>query len=190
MVSIKKIDEDKQIVFGEVYAPVELPDSDGDVMSAESIESMAHLFMKNYRQGSIDVNHDNDIVPATVVESFIVRKGDELYIEGAWVVGVHIEDDEIWEGVKSGELNGFSLEGLAKATVKEVEIDVPASVSGKTIKEDGHAHKFTIRFDDDGVFLGGRTAVTNGHSHEITNGTLTEETNGHAHKFSYVEVVE
>ena len=189
MLSIKKIDEDKQIVFGEVYAPTLIPDSDGDIMSTESIELMAHTFMKSYGQGSIDVNHDNNIVPATVVETFIARKDDPVFIEGAWVVGVHIEDSDIWQGVKEGDLNGFSMEGFAKGTEREIEIEIPEYVTGKTVKEEGHAHKFTVKFDEDGGFLGGKTNVVDGHSHDISSGTITGDADGHNHKFSFVEVI-
>lgn len=189
MINIKKVDEDKQIVFAEVYAPALLPDSDGDIMSSEEIELMAHNFMKSYSQGSIDVGHDNNIVAATVIESFIARKEDPIFIEGSWVVGIHIEDTEIWKSVKDGDLNGLSMEGIGKGTEREIEIEIPAQVAGKTVKEEGHAHKFIVKFDDDGKFLGGSTDEVDGHSHAITSGTVTEENDGHKHKFSYVEVV-
>lgn len=188
MITIKKIDEDQQIVYGEVYAPVTIPDSDGDVMSAKTIEDMAHNFMKSYSQGSIDVNHDGKIVESTVVESFIARKGDDVYIDGAWVVGVHIANNEIWQLVKDGELNGFSLQGVSRAVMREIEIEIPEQVSGRTSKDDGHDHKFTVDFDDNGNFLGGRTDTVEGHSHPITRGTITQKVENHDHKFSFVEV--
>ena len=39
-VSIKKTDDEQQLVYGEVYAPG-FPDSQGDFMSAENIQRMA-----------------------------------------------------------------------------------------------------------------------------------------------------
>lgn len=189
MLNIKKVENDKQIVYGEVYAPVLLPDTDGDVISAKSIEIMAHKFMKSYGQGSIDVEHDNNIVTATVVESFIARKGDDLYIPGAWVVAIHIEDEELWNDVKEGNLNGYSFQGVSKAVFKEIEIEIPEQLDGSTDNQQGHKHKFTVKFDSSGNFLGGKTDTVEDHFHKITNGTVTNDSENHNHKFSFVELL-
>jgi len=190
MLKIKKVEDDKQLVFGEVYAPTTLPDSDGDVMTAETIEEMAYRFMKNFSQKSIDVEHDSNIVEAVVVESFIARENDPLFIEGSWVVGVFIEDSDIWELVKTGEINGFSLEGIGKGTMTEIEVEIPEQLEGMTSEDDGHEHKFIVKFDEDGQFLGGVTDVVNGHRHSIMKGTITEQSDNHNHKFSYLEIFE
>jgi hypothetical protein len=31
--------------------------------------------------------------------------------EGSWMATFYIENDEVWDQIKSGEFNGFSLEG-------------------------------------------------------------------------------
>jgi hypothetical protein len=188
MMEIKKIEDDEQIVFGEVYAPVGIPDADGDVMSAKVIETMAHTFMKNYRQGSIDIDHDGSIVQAVIVETFIARESDPLFIPGAWVIGVYVEDQEVWGKIKSGELNGFSIQAIAKSEYKEIEIDIPESVGGETVMEAGHTHTFIVKFDRNGRFVGGKTDIVDGHYHDITRGTITNESDGHIHKFSFVEL--
>ncbi len=72
---IRKFDEDLQIVYGEVYAPSGVPDSQGDVMSAEAIRKMAHKFLADMRVDQIDINHDHSMTGANVVESFIARRG-------------------------------------------------------------------------------------------------------------------
>lgn len=52
---------------------------------------------------------------AKLSESFVARQ--DLSIEGtsipegSWVLGVKVEDDEVWSQVKSGELSGFSIYG-------------------------------------------------------------------------------
>ena len=113
VVDIKKADDEKQIVYGEVYVPNQR-DTDGNWMTAATIEKMAHDFMENLRNTHIDKNHDGEIDKGTVVESFIVRKGDPDYTEGAWVVGVHVSAPDVWEQVKKGELTGFSIAGEAQ----------------------------------------------------------------------------
>lgn len=185
---IRKLDNELQIVFGEVYAPG-FPDSQGDFMTEESIQKMAHRFMENLRLRHIDTNHNNEKIDAVVVESFLARKGDLDFIPGSWVVGVHVADKDQWGKIKKGEFNGFSIEGGAVGVVKEIEIEVPEYVIGKTDEVAEHSHRFTVHFDEEGQFLGGTTDDEAGHSHEIKKGTMTEEVNGHSHRFSFYEVI-
>lgn len=184
---IKKLDEELQIVYAEVYVP-NVPDSDNDFMSVETIREMAHNFLASGRVTKIDVNHSQEDIEAAVVESFIARKGDPDFIEDSWVAGVKIYDAEVWAEVKAGEINGFSLDGIGKGENTELEIEIPESVRGGTDYAEGHMHIFKVSFDDEGNFLGGRTVDDADHMHLIRRGTLTEETDNHAHRFSYVEV--
>lgn len=180
--------EEQRIVWAEVYAPM-IPDSDGEYMDAESIRKMAYQFMEQMKLDQIDKQHTNELsTGAHVVESFIARKGDPVFIEGAWVVGVHIPDDEDWDKVKKGEINGFSIEAFVKKTQMDVTVEIPPVIQGTTMKaEDGHTHKFYVAYNEDGAFLGGRTDVVEGHSHVIKRGTVTEQANDHSHRFSHVD---
>ena len=188
LMNIKKIDEELQIVYAEVYVP-DTPDSDNDFMSIETVREMGHGFLANGRVTKVDVNHSREDIDAAVVESFIVRKGDPDFIENAWVAGVKINDPGVWELIKSGEINGFSLDGVGHGKDTELEIEIPEFVKGETDKEQNHKHVFKVHFDDEGNFLGGKTIDDDAdHVHLIKRGTITEETNDHAHRFSFVEV--
>ena len=193
---LKKVDEEKQIVWGEVYIPL-LPDSQGDYMTAEEIAKAGWRFAAQGRLNEIDRMHDGDCDnAAVVVETFIVRAEDPTFIEGAWVIGVHIPDKEIWEGVKSGVYNGFSMEGLAVRREKQFEIDLPEEITGTTQVENDHMHPFHIRFNAQGEFLGGLAEPEGAvgadiHSHGIQKGTITElgGASPHMHRYSFVEGV-
>lgn len=187
----KREQDEQQMVWAEVYAP-NIPDTDGDFMTAEDIQSMAYKFMKDLNLRKIDVQHQNDLVDgACVVESFIARKGDPDFIEGAWVVGIHIDNKDVWGQVKKGEINGFSMEALVSRTPTRLEIEVPPVIQGRTAKaDDGHEHEFFVSYDPQGNLLGGRTSSwEDGHYHEIKRGTVTEVVNGHSHRFSFVELM-
>lgn len=187
VVPIKKQDDEQHLVFGEVYAP-DVPDSQGDWMTAETIRDMAYRFLKNGYQHNVDLNHTREQCGAYIVESFIAREGDDVFIPGAWVIGVHIPDDEVWTLVKTGELNGFSLDGIGLRVPTTLEIEVPEVLKGETDEVSGHKHIFYVQFDDDGSFIGGYTSkADDGHYHVIKRGTVTEEVNGHSHRFSFVE---
>jgi hypothetical protein len=191
---LKIASEDQRLVFGEVYVP-NVPDSDGEFMDAAGIQDMAYRFMKNLRLKSIDVSHSNRIVDGCcVIESFLARKGDPDFVEGAWVVGAHIEDDETWAKIKKGDINGFSMEAFVTRDPVLLEVDVPPVLSGKTLpgqKADDaetHVHDFYVSYGPDGSFLGGRTNMVNGHFHVIKRGTVTDEAAHHRHRFAHIDI--
>jgi Putative phage serine protease XkdF len=188
-VLIKKLDAEEQVVFGEVYAPG-FPDSQGDFMSAEEVKKMAYNFMRKGVTSNIDVNHSQDPSGSYVVESFIARPDDPTFLPDSWVIGVKISDAHTWGLVKSGELNGFSLDGVGVRTDAVFEIEMPELLKGETDDVNGHTHSFVVKFDEAGNFLGGHTNPgPNGHVHLILHGTVTEKTENHTHRFSFVEGV-
>ncbi|OQP10640.1 MULTISPECIES: XkdF-like putative serine protease domain-containing protein [Geobacillus] len=113
--------EEKRIVFGPVLVPNE-PDSDGDMVSAEKIEEVAHKFLEQY--GNIDLQHTLNNV-GKVVESYILPfdwEINELTIpKGSWMMGVRVQDEDVWQAVKEGKLTGFSIMGVPKAALKSKE---------------------------------------------------------------------
>ena len=188
-IHIKKLDQEEQVVFGEVYAPG-FPDSQGDYMTPHEIKKMAYNFLRKGNMSNVDVNHSQTPSGSYVVESFLARPDDSIYIPDSWVLGVKVPDAGTWGLVKSGELNGFSLDGIGVRTDTVFEIEMPELLKGETDDVKGHRHDFTVKFDDAGNFLGGRTSYgRDGHFHKIDRGTVTETVNGHSHRFSFVEGV-
>ena len=192
-VQVMKLDEELQIVWAEVYVPM-CPDTHGDFMMPEEIRKAAHSFMASGMQHSVDVMHDNDTSRGlVVVESFIARKEDQIFVEGAWVVGAHIPDPDIWARIKKGELNGFSMEALVVKQPRTIKLEIPAVIRGTTQEADNHTHDFFVTFAEDGTFLGGSTdkAGAEPHDHKIERGTITEEggLRKHAHRYSFVETM-
>jgi hypothetical protein len=103
-------------LYGIVYAPDEM-DAHGDWADAETIRQAADDFMRNGRAMQVDKEHDFTPVPAFVAESWLIRKGDPLFPEereGAWAVGIQVEDSSLWEAIKAGEVEGISLAGTAR----------------------------------------------------------------------------
>lgn len=112
-VTFKKADQYKRIVYGEVYVPYER-DTDGNWMTPEEIEKMAHKFMENLRLTQIDKLHDAEPDEGIVVESFIARPGDPDFTPGAWVLGTKILKEETWQAILKGEITGYSIAGVAE----------------------------------------------------------------------------
>ena len=188
--SIKKADSELQVAFGEVYSP-NFPDSQADYMTAEDIVLSAYKFMNDLHLRSIDVNHDGDTDGiGVVVESFIARKDDPDFVQGAWVVGVRVHDIEIWEKIKSGEINGFSMEAMVKQKKRLLTVEVPDILKGENESQEQHTHSFEMKLDSRGKVLRGSTSITDNHFHEIKRGTATEKADGHSHRYSFKEQID
>lgn len=121
MLPIKKFDEDQKMVFCIVYAPDET-DTQGDCASADVIKEAAYNFMRCARTNNVDKQHDFIPDEGFVAESWLVKENDPVFPEeprGSWAVGIKVENDETWQMIKSGEITGLSLAGLA--VTEEVE---------------------------------------------------------------------
>lgn len=135
---VVKVDNEKRIVQGPVLIPDE-PDSDGDTVSAEKIEEVAHKFVEDY--GNIDLMHSLENV-GRLVESYILPMdleidNDTVVPKGSWMMGVRVTNDESWEAVKNQELGGFSIMAIQKI----------ASTKSKENTEKSHSTKRTTLAD-------------------------------------------
>lgn len=88
--------------------------------TAESIEKMAHEFIKNGYQKSMTLDHQTEALEVYVVESWIkesftedksVALGLDLPI-GTWCIGVKVNNIDVWNRIEVGELTGFSIEAF------------------------------------------------------------------------------
>lgn len=135
-VALEKQEEEKVQVFLEsnerhmVYGAALIPDKDiyrnnGEQefyisFTKESIEKMSQEFMKEYRQNEVTLDHEEMANDITITESWLVEdsykdKANALGInvpEGTWMVGMKVNQIDVWERVKSGELKGFSVESM------------------------------------------------------------------------------
>jgi hypothetical protein len=178
----------ERLVFAEVLIP-EVPNTYGDYHTRESVRQFAYGFaMSGY---GIDVDHDNDDVSQSVyvVESFIARAGDPDFIEGAWVVGMHIKDDDLWQRILDGEINGYSYEALMYRHPIGLEVPDVHTRYGTTQPDvyDGHTHDFFVLLEENGQVMTGGTTVTDGHAHTISSHTFTDRVLGHSHIYNFVK---
>lgn len=128
-VKVQLADDTKHMVFSAVLIPdkpIYRCDDEGNEyyleFSKESIEKMSQEFFKNYRQNEITLDHEDMASDITVVESWL--KSD-LYKDksvalglnpdlpiGTWFAGMKINQIDVWDRVKNGQLRGFSVESL------------------------------------------------------------------------------
>lgn len=181
-----------QVVMAEVYVPYAL-DSDQEFMTPEEIKKLAWSWMGKNMNHSVDTQHDNILNGGRVVESFIAREGDSLFIPGSWVVAVWLPL-ETFQRVLSGELNGFSVEFEVIKEKKTLVYNLPEYFFVDTSMTNGHKHRAKIYISDEGNFAGGITTVDAdpvgfAHQHLIMRGTATEPaSDGHTHTFEFIHV--
>lgn len=123
-IEIQMADEERHILYGAALIPNKpIYRNNGETefyieFSKESIEKMSYEFLKEYRQHSMTLDHSTDADEVYVVESWLVEdsykdKSNALGMQlpvGSWCVGTKVNNIEVWERVKKGELNGFSIE--------------------------------------------------------------------------------
>ena len=136
----KTVDEDQRIVVGAAMLPNEKiirEDADGKpyfvYFSEETIKQCSELYFKRSNQNGANVEHTEDVFSdVTVVESWIVDNpsmdkskhlGYEDIPTGAWFVSYKVENDELWQKVKAGEVLGFSVEGLFTQEIKDENVE-------------------------------------------------------------------
>ena len=128
-------DLDRRIVYGPVLIP-DLPDTDGDIVSAEKIEQVAHRFMEEYRL--MEHMHTLESI-ARPVESYIAPQdltlGEAFIPKGSWVAGAKVTNDAAWKDVKSGVLTGFSIVAVPTAATKKTAVEKKLTL--RQIEESG-----------------------------------------------------
>lgn len=107
-------EEEERTVFGIVLEP-ETIDSQNDIYDEETIRKTAFRFMESYQQ--FGLMHKQIIPTILPLESFLAPVDFEIegqkIKKGTWLLRVRVLDDQIWTGVKSGDLGGFSIGGTA-----------------------------------------------------------------------------
>jgi hypothetical protein len=115
-VAILSKNDDLRTVYGIVYSPGEV-DSQGDTASADVIKDMAYGFMKSRNTTSVDKDHNGMSSEGFVAESWLVKSNDPVFPlqpEGSWAVAIKVENDSTWNLIKSGEIGGLSMAGMAE----------------------------------------------------------------------------
>ena len=127
-VQFAALSDEKRLVMG----PILIPDKqilrvDGEgkpyhvFFKPETIKKLSEMYLKKKYTDSSTLEHDKKINGVTLVESWIkesvTKDKSALYNlnvpVGTWMGTFKIDNDEIWNDyVKTGEVKGFSIEGL------------------------------------------------------------------------------
>ena len=149
IVKFAKVDEEQRILMGLVLQPDQLiyrVDEDGNefemFFSAETIKDFSQNFFQSGFQLNSKLEHDEPIEGVTFVESWLVEnpKVDKSaafgleYPKGSWLVSMKVDNDDIWNNyIKTGELKGFSIDGMVELEEVTFKSNIQMSKSNKNI---------------------------------------------------------
>lgn len=121
------------------------------VFDKGTVRRLMTKFMKEHLNSNFTVDHLDFASGLTVVESWLVEdvendKAKALgltdFSEGSWMVGVKVDDDEIWTSIKDGRWHGFSVEAFVD--MEEVEKQV---IENNKINKDTEMNKKTQKVE-------------------------------------------
>ena len=123
------INEEKRIISGAamiadmpIYRKDEALGEYYVIFDANSIQDIVQKFSAKGFMTNFNLFHDDKaaISDVTIFNSFISNTdlgilpptGFEDCANGSWFISAKVNNDAVWERIKSGELKGFSVEGL------------------------------------------------------------------------------
>lgn len=124
--TLAKIDEEKRMLVSPALIPNKQifrydPNTDSNYyvyFSKETVRQASELYLKHNNHHKATYQHEDRVSGVLTIESWI-KEGEQdkskLYNfdlpDGTWFVKMKIENDEMWNKIKDGELKGLSIEG-------------------------------------------------------------------------------
>ena len=121
-----KIDEEKRMIVSPALIPNKQifrydPNTDSEYyvyFSPDTVRKASELYLKHNNHHKATHEHNERVSGVLTVESWI-KEGDmdksKLYgydlPNGTWFVKMKINNDDLWQKIKAGELKGLSIEG-------------------------------------------------------------------------------
>jgi len=125
--TLAKIDSEKK----EIISPALIPDkniyrydadTDSDFyvyFSKATVKQASQLYLKNNNHHKATLEHSERVAGVLAIESWIIEnpKMDKSALygfnlpKGTWMVKLKIENSDLWDKVKDGDLKGISIEG-------------------------------------------------------------------------------
>ena len=124
--TLAKIDEDKRMLVSPALIPNKSiyrynADTNSEYyvyFSPETVRQASELYLKHNNHHKATYQHQDRVSGVLTVESWI-KEGDmdksKMYgfdlPNGTWFVKMRVDNDDLWERIKAGELRGLSIEG-------------------------------------------------------------------------------
>jgi len=125
-VELKEVDNEKRILMGAALIPNKqiyrrVKDKEFYIFfSEDTVRKASELFLMRSNQNNATIEHEKKMLEGmSVIESWIIEdeKKDKSNLygfnlpKGTCMISMKVNNDEIWNKVKAGEVKGFSIEG-------------------------------------------------------------------------------
>lgn len=127
-IKLQFTDEDKHIITGIALladTPIYRETPDGTPYNVKfsrgTIRQLVEKYFRNNLENSVNIEHDDNMFVdnVTLLESYIIDKERGIIPvefqnvpDGSWVVSYKVNNPDVWDKIKAGELRGFSVQGL------------------------------------------------------------------------------
>ena len=122
-----KVDKEKRMLISPALIPNKQifrydPNTDQEYyvyFSPETVRKSAELYLKHNNHHKATYEHQDRVAGVLTIESWIIEdpKMDKSKLygynlpKGTWMVSMKINNDELWDRIKAGEIKGLSIEG-------------------------------------------------------------------------------
>ena len=146
--TLAKVDEDKRMLISPALIPDKQifrydPNTDSDYyvyFSKDTVRKASELYLKNNNHHKATQEHTERVSGVLTVESWIIEdtKTDKSTLygfslpKGTWMVKMKIENEDLWQKIKSGELKGLSIEGYFTDKMEKMSETTPTDEEIRT----------------------------------------------------------
>jgi hypothetical protein len=145
-----EVSDEKMLVAGPLLIPnkkILRLTEDGEryhvYFSENTIENVARKFMKNGFGNQVTLEHGSKTSGVYLTESWIIEQPlkdkSNLYgftlPKGTWFGVYKVDNQQVWEKVKDGTFNGYSIEGLFEHRKSDLKLSLEKAVDELTEEE-------------------------------------------------------
>lgn len=166
------LDEEQRIIVGAALIPdlpiwrnnndEEIGDETGGYyayFTKERIKEMAYDFLEKQNHVNVTSPHQVPVEDIKLIESWIVENKEDKINSvygyqlplGTWCLKYRVMNDKVWNDVKSGKLNGFSIEGILKEIQMNEQYNEDLILLSELIKQISLLKEEIVSFDVDGT---------------------------------------
>jgi hypothetical protein len=145
-IELKEVDAEKRILMGaalipnkQIYRTNDKKEEYYIYFSEATVRKASELFFMNSNQNNATLEHNEKLKGMSVVESWIIEGEYDKSMnygfdlpKGTWMISMKVNNDEIWNKVKLGEIKGFSIEGYFadkyEMSLKNIDMEEKAMV--------------------------------------------------------------
>ena len=196
-----RVDMKKRMVIGPALIPNKLiprfdpeTNEEYDVFFSEAtVEQIAHQYLIYQKQHAVNVEHLAPVEGACVVEAWLVLNGENDKAKElgysvpniTWMVGMSVTNNSLLDGVESGKLKGFSIEGYFvnqaiknnKFKMTKEKFASATAADGTVMYYDGDLNSGTQVFSDEAMttpIADGDYSMPDGSTVSVASGAVTE----------------